>query len=147
MTATYDPVDTPKDEVRLEIGDTDVPANAMLEDEEIDHYLDQEGNSVLRAAARCAAAIAGKFARLVSTGVGDVRVEAQQQYEHYRQLAEDLADRAVTNSGAAVPFLGGISIADVQARVEDTDRVDPFFTRRTGDNPPLIDRRGEECWR
>lgn len=146
MTASYTAVATPKDAVRLEVGDTDVPANAMLQDEEIAHYLALEADNVLRAAARSAAAIAGRFARLVDTSVLNVRVAAQQQYEHYRQLAAELADRAVTDGGTAAPFLGGIGVSDVRTRTEDADRVDPFFTRQTGDNPPVLDRDDPLWW-
>lgn len=128
MTATYSPVATVLDEVRLEIGDTDI-TDAMLQDEEIEHYLTLESNAVLAASARAAAAIAGKFARLTSTQEGDVKVEAQQMYEHYREMAASLSDRVLTESGTAVPYAGGLTIADVEARNDNTDLVEPYFAR------------------
>lgn len=143
MAATYTPVDTPKDQVRLTIGDTDV-TNAMLQDEEITYYLTEEGGNVLQASARAAGAIAAKFARLVATSVGDVRVEAQQQFEHYRDMASDLSDQAVRHGGTAVPYAGGLTVTDVGTRRDNTELVDPFFTRTTGDNPPRL--RDEERW-
>ncbi len=136
MTATYAAtIPTAKDAVRLELGDTDV-GNALLQDEEITYFLGLEGEVVLLAAARGAGALAGRFARLVSRSTGDTSVEAQQVYEHYTALAAALTRRAVTSSGAAVPYAAGLTESDVATREGDPDRVRPFFTRRTGDNPP-----------
>lgn len=144
MTATYSAVATTKDQVRLELGDTDV-ANAILQDEEISHYLAVTGGSVLLASARGATAIAGKFARLVSTAVGGVRVEMQQQYIHYIELAAILAARATTEPGSAggidaVPYAGGLTHSDVQTRDADTDLVDPFFERENAPPEPIRTR-------
>ena len=94
MSATYsgNPASSPRDAVRLLIGDTDV-AEALLQDEEIDWLLSRQPNVELAAADACEA-IAAKFARQADTTNGDLSVRASQRAEAYRQRAADLRRRA-----------------------------------------------------
>lgn len=130
---TYDDaLSANKDKVRWLIGDTSNSAATELQtDNEIAFALTQHGNQIYRAAAACARAIRGKFARQVSTSVGDVRVEAQQQFAHYTELAKSL-ERDGARYASATPWMGGVSVADKQSAEADTDRVPPAFSRSTG---------------
>lgn len=131
MVATYTAVATAKDRVRLEIGDTDVAANAILQDEEIAYYLTAESDNVLQAAARAAYAIAARYAqRPDSLSAGGTSVSWSSLAERFRTLAASLTERATEEAGlSAAPYAGGISASDVLTRELDTDRVVPFFSR------------------
>lgn len=119
---------TSADKVRFLIGDTsNVAATELLADGEITWILTQETN-VYRAASVAAEAIAAKFSRLADTSVGDVSVSNSQKSAQYKDLAKRLALKA-TKRGSAAAFAGGISIADRDTRLDDTDRVPPFFSR------------------
>lgn len=127
MTATYTgPANSDADAVRFLIGDTTV-TDALLQDEEIAWLLTESGSVVNTAAASACEAIAARFARLADTQVDDVRVALSQRAKGYRQLAADLRTQ-VTRAGV-MPYAGGISIAQKHTAEEDTDRVQPIFTR------------------
>lgn len=124
------------DQVRFLVGDTSNSASTeLLADGEITWILTQETN-VYRAASAAAEAIAAKFSRLADTSVGDVSVSNSQKSAQYKDLAKRLALKA-TKRGSAAAFAGGISIADRDTRIDDTDRVSPFFSRT---NPGGDDR-------
>lgn len=127
MTWTYDgdPSLSQRDEVRFLVGDTDT-TDQLVTDEEIAYAIDQEAN-ILLAAAKVAKAIMAKFARLVDKSVGDLKLNFSQRIDHYKELIDQLTERGMESAG--VPYAGGISIIDKQNREEDTDRVDPTFTR------------------
>lgn len=135
---------TTTDQVRFLTGDTsNVSATELLADGEITWILTQETN-VYRAAAVAAEAIAAKFSRLADTSVGDVSVSNSQKYDHYMSLAKTLRAKAIRRGGAA-PFVGGLSVADRDTRLDDTDRVEPFFSRiRPGGDDRLIDEARQE---
>lgn len=130
---------TSLDQVRFHVGDTsNVAATELLADGEITYLLTQETN-IYRAAASAAEAIAGKFARLADTSVGDVSVSNSQKQAQYLKLSATLNAKAARR-GSAPAFAGGISISDRDAREADTDRTLPFFTR----DKPGDDRRIDE---
>ena len=88
MPATYDPsLPTDKDWVRMLIGDRDVAA-PRLDDDEIFAYLREEANKYLAAAA-AAEAILARSGGLVEKQVGDLRLKwggsVQDQYSKYIQ--------------------------------------------------------------
>ena len=95
--------------VRLEIGDTDT-TDQLLQDEEITFAISKEA-SVMAAAARCCELIARKFARQASNKLGPQSVEAQQQYEHYRDEALRLRKECI---GYNAPDAGGIYTTDTE---------------------------------
>jgi hypothetical protein len=101
------------------VGDTDT-TDPLIQDAEIAYILIQfpkvDGNPPWLAAAHTCDAIAGRFGRRAQRAVGSLSIAAQQQFEHYRQMAADFRllyasnGRAVTGmSGvvAASPVLGG----------------------------------------
>lgn len=133
MTFTYcnNPAHDPKDAVRLYVGDTD-ERDALLQDEEIQFLLNDEG-SIKRAAASAALAIAAKFSRLADEAVGRVRVDFSQKARAYTALASKL--EMASDLSDAIPYGGGISISDKCAQENNTDRVPPIFTKHINENP------------
>ena len=119
MTWEYTPeniASSRKDEVRLLVGDTQ-ENDPLVQDEEIEMILLQfvpvEGRPAWLAAAAVCEVIAARFGRQVQQSLGPLSRAAQQMFDHYRQLAQDL--RAAAASGgrggtavrAAAPVLGG----------------------------------------
>lgn len=118
MTWTYtsNPTTEARDEVRLLVGDTDATA-PLVQDEEIGYALllhpRVAGVPAYRAAIHVVDAIVAKLARNMDRTLGPISQQASQQWEHYRQLAEDLRTAYTTGGlgkGSAVPglpILGG----------------------------------------
>lgn len=134
-----------RDAIRILIGDTDT-TDQLLSDEAISFFIGQEPG-VYHAGAQAASAIAATFARQADKAVGDLRLSASQQAIAYRELAKDLKRRAVSTAGI---WSGGISIADKQAREDDTDRAFPFFSRRLHAVPgvdPSVANTGDQAYR
>lgn len=132
MNWTYsgDPTSSERDAVRFEIPDTDSAAQ-LFSNEEIAYALGQE-SGVWAAAARCCETLARKFASQADLATGDVKLTYSKQAENLAERAKELRLRA---QGAAVPFAGGISQADKEARAQDEDRVQGAFNRDQFDNP------------
>ena len=125
MTWSYtDPSASTRDAVRFEIGDTDT-SDQQLSNEEIDYALTRYSSDVIATAIYCCDRLIAKYSRYVAQSVGAVNVQFQQRLDHYRGLIERLRLR----SAAAVPYVGGRSIADKDAVDEDADRVKPKFSR------------------
>ncbi len=119
-----------RDFVRFQVGDTST-ADQLLTDGEITGLISEYGNK-WAASAAAARGIAAGFARKVRESDGDASVDFQQQYEHYKDLAAEL--KAQVASGVK-PFAGGISKSDKDAQRDDTDRVEPVFTKGMTDHP------------
>lgn len=131
MSATYDPtLAAPLDQVRFRLGDTSVtPAsNALLSDEEIAALLAANGGSVGKAAVAGCRGLIARFARLVTHSVGDTSDQFSDLVDHYRDLLKGL-QRELAASGSALPFAGGISVADKTTRDANPDRTTAAFTR------------------
>jgi hypothetical protein len=127
-TYSENPSSSNKDFVRWQIGDTD-SSDQKLQDGEINGALTLYGNK-FKAAAECCRAIAAKLARKVSSAVGDLRAELQQEREAYMELA----DQFELGLGKRVkPFAGGISRSQKEAVQDDTDRVTPWASRNQFD--------------
>ena len=130
MTFTYAPeslATTPRYQVRLALGDTQA-SYPLLQDEEIDQYLGLYGN-VYFAAAYAAEAIAGTFSRQVDRSLGGgLSLQNSQKAAQYMALARSLRRQGALS---VTPYAGGQSVADKQAREQDTDRVPPSFSRTT----------------
>ena len=113
-----------KDEVRFLVGDTNT-AEQLLQDEEIEYLLDEEG-SAIEAAIAAAYAIAAKFSRQADIQDGQMRISASQKAAAYTKLAENLK----TKMGVlAVPYAGGISLDEKKAQAEDASVTHSAFTR------------------
>lgn len=141
MTWTYagNPAASNTAAVRFEIGDTD-SNDQLITDEEIAYLLTQNGTVSLAAVAACEA-IAAKFSRMVDKAVGDLRLSASQKSEQYLKLAQTLKRKGALKN--AMPYSGGISIADKQANENDTDRVPPPFTTTQFDVPGIYNGKSD----
>lgn len=131
-----------RDWIRFVIGDTDED-DELLQDEEIDAALSNEGNKYA-AAAICADAIAAKFAREADKTVGPLSISASQKGERYLKLADKL--RKQTGRRVAA-WAGGISESEKRTAESDTDRVDTSFKRGQFDSmeTPSEDSRWTEA--
>jgi hypothetical protein len=122
---------SPKDAVRLLIGDTD-STNPLMQDEEINYFLSKRPNTY-GTAAECCRSLAVRFSSSATTAAGDTKIA-------YSDLAKAFAARATAfesqaaNSGAGMPYAGGISQADKENQLEDPDRVTPQFALGDDDN-------------
>ncbi len=132
--ATYsgDPSASDDDAVRFLIGDTGPVAPEttpvfLLFNEEIAYLLVQYPR-VLSAAAAGADALCAKFSRQVDELTGDLQRKCSQKSKQYGELADKLRKQASDPlTTAPVPFAGGVSIADIQSREDDTDRFPDIF--------------------
>lgn len=130
--------------IRLYLGDTD-PSNELVSDESIDLLwgvaLDPVNHKLI--AADLAMHLAGKYSKSVSFSVEGLSISSSQKAEAYRQLAEDLRDSAsaddITNTGASTtpgdPFVGGVSLGEMQSVDDDTDRTPSSFKVGMHDAP------------
>lgn len=132
MTWTYDltQLTTPGSisEVRLKIGDT-IPADPLLQDEEIAYFQTIE-QSLELVCALCCEAVAALYARLADSSDGSISQSMSQKSAQYRERAQELRRQAPMVFG-----WGGISQAAKDALNQDTDAVQPLF-RKGGDDIP-----------
>lgn len=135
MTATYDQeLLRDIDKVRRLLGDTDI-SNALLSDEEITGLISLMGN-VFLAAAMAADGIAGRYSRSASFSVEGLSISNSQKSDNYRKLAANLrAQATMAPGGIGVPFVGGVSIGEMQSVDQDTDREPSRFKVGQGDYP------------
>jgi hypothetical protein len=136
MTWTYsgDPSTGNKDAVRFQIGDTDTNEQ-LLQDEEINYVLANEGGSVLQAAHFAVQGIVAKLAKKVDVTdkSSAMAIRRSQKFDQYRELLASLRKKIAIHKGA--PYLGGESVSDKQTAEDDTDRLQPAFTRSLHDVP------------
>jgi hypothetical protein len=140
MSFSYNPGATAKDRVRFLIGDTDENAatDVRLEDEEINDALEMATSTTepsvsgtRRAAADCADALAAKFARKPE-GSGSGPQPNRSRAQELRTTASRL--RTESQAGA-IPFAGGISVAEKAAVAANPDRTADSFRVGMLDNP------------
>lgn len=134
MAWSYNPAalaTSEKDQVRLEIGDTNEAAQ-LLSDEEINHAISMEANN-WGAAARCCEIIARSYLRKadVRIGRGGTSITYTQQANQYQEMAAALRKRAIAMNA---PWTGGTSKSDKASLAQDTDAVQPIFTKTLENN-------------
>lgn len=122
---------SPKDQVRLLIGDT-VSTDPQMQDEEINFYLTQR-SSVWGAAAECCMTLATKFARSVDQAVGTAKISFSQMAQAYVRRAA-LFNAKAAMMGTGLPYAGGLSATDMMNALANDDRVAPNFTVGAFDN-------------
>jgi hypothetical protein len=132
---------SPKDQVRLLIGDT-VSTDPQMQDEEINFYLTQRA-SVWGAAAECCQTLAARFARSVDQAVGTAKIAFSQMAANYARRAAVFNARAAS-MGGGLPYAGGISAADMLNQLNNPDRVEPSFTVGMTDNLLPVAPAGNE---
>lgn len=82
-----------------------------------------------------ARAIAAHFARAVEKQVGDLKIKASEKYKNYLEIMKSLEEEAAGSIPGASPFAGGISKTQKATQEQDSDRVNPYFSRDMLDNP------------
>lgn len=139
MAWTYsgNPAGSNNDAVRYLVGDIDTNSQ-LTTDEAIAWEITQWPNLYLAAAsvADSIAALMGRVQGMRADGVtfGDVAKEFRERAKTLRARGATAGNGASGAAGGGL-FVGGISIADKQAREQDADRVPPTFTRETGAPP------------
>lgn len=126
MSFSYsgDPSSSDKDAVRFLIRDT-VAATKEFEDEEILYMLATKGNP-RSAAVLALKTLAVKYADKVDKAVGDLRLSLSQKHAQYLAMIKQFEGEVIL---VAVPYAGGISVADKDSYEDDSDRVKPRFTK------------------
>jgi hypothetical protein len=115
-----------RDAVRLLVKDT-VQATARFQDEEVDFFLLENGGNVWYAAADGCEQLASGGAS--SKSIGDLSISDT------ATSWLDLATRyRLRGASGAMPYAGGLRTSEKEAYEADTDRVEPFVTRATGDS-------------
>lgn len=145
MAFTY-LVSTDRGKVRLMVADTD-SNNILLQDDEIDFFIDTEAN-IYFAAARAAGAIAAQFHRLATDKkIGDLSRSYSSKAEDYKQLQADLNERgkAKPSTGIVSPKFGGTSIATKDANNDNDDLVQSRFKRGQFNYPDNTCDADEDC--
>lgn len=135
--------DTPegrRDFVRLNLGDI-VEADPLVTDEAIAAALVQTGDDVWLATAILARAIAAQFARAsdISMGEGALAISDRAVFQGFMELAKRM-ERQAKKYGArdiGLPYGGGLTISELELRLNDTDFNRPAFTENDFENPGI----------
>lgn len=133
--------------IRRLIGDTvNTSASPYLlsEFDLLDIY--EDTGSVYGAAVEAAQALAAHFAGHVDHRIDEhYQSSDSDKFTHYTKLAETLRLQASRNAAfSGAPIAGGIRKSAKQTVEEDTNRVQPAFTRKTHDYRELSDLYGEQ---
>jgi hypothetical protein len=134
MSWTYDPsqLETSKlMQVRYLVGDTKT-TDQQVQDEEINFAIGQRP-SIYGAAAMVCRSLASKLSREADTVDKDLRTVLSSRAKAYSIRASEYDVKASVRGGA-MPYAGGISIADKIGNEADTDRVQPQFSIQMDDN-------------
>lgn len=119
-----DPATSEKDAIRFLIGDTD-ECDPLLNDGELVWTYGQV-DDLYGAAAICCLAIAARLSRQADQISGQSGIKLSQRARAFRQRAVEL-DTDMLARGGALPYAGGIEIADVLNNRQDTSLVQPVF--------------------
>lgn len=124
-TYSGDPRISAKDAVRFLIGDT-VYKDQLFTDPEILHALATRPSYYGAAAILCRA-MASRVAREADTVDRDLRDAMSQRSRAYSAMAIQYDNQALLSGAGAMPYAGGISVADKLLQLADPDRVLPGF--------------------
>lgn len=97
MSWSYDPSklkDSPKDQVRLHIGDT-VEADPLLQDEEILFYLDQHHNDIKRSSLECVNVIITRICNTPDYTLGPYSESNANRLKAFQTLQQELNAQVV----------------------------------------------------
>ena len=115
-----DPVST----VKLEIGLV-ADASDLLTDEEITYYLEKNNNNVSKAARDCAKTVLFILSQRVHERADVLEIWGHDWFNnYYKTLQMYLNDPNFSFAiNGAMPYAGGISVADIRANVENYDNL------------------------
>jgi len=141
MTFSYDStLPAALDKVRLLIGDTNEDKQ-KFEDEELEYFLTEAGQSVPGAAARAMYTLARRYSEMVDKTVGDLSISYSQRAASARDLATEL-EQSAGEDVPAVPRATGLSKAGKEAVYKEPDRVPNTFTTGMQTGPVDYTRNG-----
>ena len=128
MTWSYDgdPANSDLDAVRREIGDTNTN-DQLLSNEEVNFALDQEGDSIAAASARCCEWLMREYAKQADKTIGQLNIMLSQKSKRYEALATKLRKKGIKS--ALAPYVGGLSETERDTDKDDTDLIQPIFTK------------------
>lgn len=130
----------------------DDPAGAsqVFDDTYYQLAVDTEDN-LFYAGAMMARMFASHYAAKVDVTAGPVKIANDQKFQHYKELADKLDNRAKGGGGAGAIGTGiqltGVSVSEMDTLDEDTDRFQGAFERGMHDNPsPSEDETNGTCY-
>ena len=129
--STSDLLTSPKDQVRFLVGDTNAN-DEQLQNEEILFSLNVRA-SIWGAAATCCESSSASLSRRADTTTGELRTMYSNLSRAYHARAAQYEQKSA-EMGGALPFVGGISIAQKILAETDLDRVPPVFNVGQNDN-------------
>lgn len=124
--ADNDLAQSPKDQVRIVMGDT-IAADPQLTDEEISFFLTQR-TSIYGAAALCCRSLATQYSRSVTMQEGNSKRNYSDLSKAYTLRAIQYDILAISSGDSGLPYTGGISIADKARNEQDEDKVPENFS-------------------
>ena len=134
-----DPANSERDQVRLESGDCLTSAK-ICSDAEVTYAIAAE-STVMLAAARIAEIAMRKLANHTDQSAEGYSAQLSQRFAQFKQTAEGLRAKY---SHDAVPYAGGISADEWDAWREDTDLIQPTFTRKMHDHAGVSSSDAED---
>ena len=132
---------SPVSQVRRLIGDV-LQTDQLLQDEEIAFALTLRA-SIFGAGAEACRMISANYARDADSVQKDMRTLYSQRAGAFARQAQRLELQAMVRSGA-LPYAGGLSVADKTAQEQDADRVTPQFNLGMDDNSLPVGAAGTE---
>jgi len=136
MPYSGDPAKSDIDLLRFTVGDTD-STNELLTDTEYDYLIDSNGvaGDPVSIAPLVAESISAKLSPFVDYRIHGVSVSGGDLVKQYQRLSERLRGGLLGGTGADLPFAGGISVADKEAREANADNVGSQFSIGMHDLP------------
>lgn len=130
MTVDTD-LSTPLEQVRAIIGDT---SGTLITDQTINALLLVNSNNVNLTAIQALQFIVADLAKQIRQEVGDVEIYANQQYEQYKDLLDDLLKDPAFMLIPALHILGGVSKSEANRVNDNSDSrririIEGFGTR------------------
>ena len=115
---------TPIEEVRLEIGLLG-QAYQLLSDEEIQYFLSKNNGNIRRASSSAGKTVLFILSQLVHTKASELESWDHDWFNnYYKTLQMYLNDPNFSFAiNGAMPYAGGISVADIRANVENYDNL------------------------
>jgi hypothetical protein len=126
------PANSPIDELRFLLGDTDLDA-FILSDEELSWIIAQNGGTASGAYVASLKRIVLMYARLKDESVGEVSIKYSQMYRNYKDML-DREESSTANMDVGSIYAGGIFVDDKIANINNHDIVRPKFTKDLGNN-------------
>ena len=115
---------TPIDEVRLEIGLLG-QAYQLLSDEEIEYFLNKNNGNIRRTSSSAGKTVLFILSQLVHTKASELESWDHDWFNnYYKTLQMYLNDPNFSFAiNGAMPYAGGISVADIRANIENYDNL------------------------